>query len=174
LTTVKKDKQPPLAPSARSIENHASIGKAISEASTALGASLGKVTISRGRLETRPAKNDLAEELAQYMAALRMRIDMDVYQELVALAQRHRNVMVTQEKAVDVMLSVDLVLMGHRGEYDAAYLLTADGDYTPAVAAVREVGKRVYCASPTTGAQLAAAANTFIPLKQSFFADCMY
>lgn len=133
-----------------------------------------KVTAHYGRLETRPAKNDLAEELAQYMAALRMRIDMKIYQELVSMAHRHRKVMVTQEKAVDVMLSVDLVLMGHRNEYDAAYLLTADGDYTPAVKAVREVGKKVYCASPATGAQLAAAANTFIPLKASFFSDCLY
>lgn len=133
-----------------------------------------KVTAHYGRLETRPAKNDLAEELAQYMASLRMRIDMSVYQTLVTMAQRHRKVMVTQEKAVDVMLSVDLVLMGHRDEYDAAYLLTADGDYTPAVKAVREIGKKVYCASPATGAQLAAAANSFIPLKSSFFDECMY
>jgi uncharacterized LabA/DUF88 family protein len=47
-----------------------------------------------------------------------------------------------RKKAVDVMLSVDLVLMGHRNEYDAAYLLSAYGDYTPAVEAVRIIGKR--------------------------------
>lgn len=133
-----------------------------------------KVTAHYGRLETRPAKNGLSEELAQYMAGLKMRIDMSVYQDMVSMAQRHRKVMVTHEKAVDVMLSVDLVLMGHRNEYDAAYLLTADGDYTPAVRAVCEIGKKVYCASPTTGAQLAAAATKFIPLKPSFFSDCMY
>jgi uncharacterized LabA/DUF88 family protein len=133
-----------------------------------------KVTAHYGRLESRPAMNKLAEELAQYMASLRMRIEITIYQNLVSMAHRHRKVMITQEKAVDVMLSVDLVLMGHRNEYDAAYLLTADGDYTPAVKAVREIGKRVYCASPATGAQLAAAANTFIPLKAAFFDDCMY
>jgi uncharacterized LabA/DUF88 family protein len=133
-----------------------------------------KISAHFGRLETRPASNDLAEELSQYMAGLRMRIDMTVFQNLVKMAQRHRKVMVTQEKAVDVMLSVDLVLMGHRNEYDAAYLLTADGDYTPAVKAVREIGKKVYCASPATGAQLAAAANSWIPLKPSFFDDCLY
>jgi uncharacterized LabA/DUF88 family protein len=64
--------------------------------------------------------------------------------------------------------------MGHKNQYDAAYLLTADGDFTPAVLAVRAIGKKVYCASPATGAQLAAAANNFIPLKPSFFSDCMY
>lgn len=133
-----------------------------------------KITAHYGRLETRPAKNALADELASFLASLQMRIDTTVYQALISMAQRHRSVMVTQEKAVDVMLSVDLVLMGHRDGYDAAYLLTADGDYTPAVAAVRELGKKVYCASPGTGAQLAAAANSFIPLKRAFFDDCQY
>lgn len=133
-----------------------------------------KITAHFGRLETRPSKNELAEELAQYLADLKMRVHMDVYQDLVRMAQRHQKVLVTQEKAVDVHLSVDMVLMAHRHEYDAAYLLTADGDYTPAVAAVRSIGKKVYCASTSSGAQLAAASNTFIPLKANFFSDCMY
>lgn len=133
-----------------------------------------KVTAHFGRLETRPARNVMAEELSQYLASLKMRIDMGVYQELVRMAHRHRSVMVTQEKAVDVQLSVDAVVMAHRNEYDAAYLLTADGDYTPAVVAVRELGKKVYCASPARGAQLAAAANCYIPLEANFFSDCMY
>jgi uncharacterized LabA/DUF88 family protein len=133
-----------------------------------------KIKACYGRLETRPARNELAEELVHYMASLGVRIDKGVYHDLVQLAQKHRQVMVTQEKAVDVLLAVDLVLMAHNDEYDAAYLLTADGDYTPAVAAVRELGKKVYCASPSKGAQLAAASTVYIPIKSGFFADCMY
>ena len=133
-----------------------------------------KIKACYGRLETRPARNELAEELGQYMASLSMRIDTTVFQDLVQLAQKHRSVLVTQEKAVDVLLAVDLVLMAHKDEYDAAYLLTADGDYTPAVAAVRAVGKKVYCASPSKGAQLAAAANVYIPIRRDFFNDCLY
>jgi hypothetical protein len=37
---------------------------------------------------------------------------------------------------------------------------------------VRAIGKKVYAASPGTGAQLAAAVNTFIPLNAAWFADC--
>jgi len=50
----------------------------------------------------------------------------------LALANRHAKTQVMVEKAVDVMLAVDLVVMAERDEYDAAYILSADGDYTPA------------------------------------------
>jgi uncharacterized LabA/DUF88 family protein len=76
------------------------------------------------------------------------------------------------EKAVDVMLAVDMVVMAERDQYDAAYLLSADGDFTPAVAAVRAHGKKVYGVSPAHGAQLAAAVDTFINLKREWFNDC--
>ena len=56
--------------------------------------------------------------------------------------------------------------------YDAAYLLTADADYTPAVAEVRNLGKKVYAASPVSGAQLAKAVNSFIHLRSDWFDDC--
>ena len=52
------------------------------------------------------------------------------------------------EKAVDVMLAVDLVAMAIRNEYEAAYVLSADGDYTPAVEIARSLGKKVYAAAP--------------------------
>ena len=76
------------------------------------------------------------------------------------------------EKAVDVFLAIDLVAMAMKDLYDAAYLLTADGDYTPAVAEVRRLGKKVYAASPLNGAQLAKAVNSFIHLSADWFEDC--
>jgi uncharacterized LabA/DUF88 family protein len=76
------------------------------------------------------------------------------------------------EKAVDVFLAVDLVTMAVRDIYDAAYLLSADGDYTPAVEFVRGLGKKVYAASPLHGAQIARAVNSFIPLNAVWFGDC--
>ena len=60
------------------------------------------------------------------------------------LAEEHQNTTVMVEKAVDVMLAVDLVVMAERNEFDVAYLLSADGDYTPAVEHVRTLGKQVY------------------------------
>jgi len=131
-----------------------------------------RITAHFGRLETRLTHNKAAEELKHYLANLSIRIDPTVYHDLVALAGRHRNVRVTGEKAVDVKLAVDMVVMAERGEYDTAYLLTADGDFTPAVEAVRQLGKRVYAASPAKGAQLAQAVNTYIPLNKAWFSDC--
>ena len=75
-------------------------------------------------------------------------------------------------KTVDVMLAVDMVVMAERDEFDAAYLLSADGDFTHAVGVVRSAGKRVYVASPSSGAQLASVANAFIRLDRRWFKDC--
>ena len=74
------------------------------------------------------------------------------------------------EKAVDVKIAVDMISMAHQDIYDVAYLLSADGDFTPAVDEVRKIGKRVIAASPLRGAELAARVNAFIPMKRDFFA----
>jgi uncharacterized LabA/DUF88 family protein len=65
-----------------------------------------------------------------------------------------------------------MVVMAERDELDSAYLLSADGDFTPAVKAVRCHGKKVYIASISYGAQLAAAANSFIRLPPDWFDTC--
>ena len=76
------------------------------------------------------------------------------------------------EKAVDVMLAVDLVVMAQQDQYDTAYILSADGDYTHAAQFVRSLGKKVFAVAPTNGAQLAAAVNKFIHIDASWFTDC--
>lgn len=70
------------------------------------------------------------------------------------------------------MLAVDMVVMAERNEFDAAYLLSADGDFTPAVKAIRFHNKKVYAASVAPGAQLASVANSYIRLKPDWFDDC--
>ena len=131
-----------------------------------------RITTHLGRLEPRKVKNEAASELRQYLSGLKVRIDPGVYHDLMDLARRHGTTEVMVEKAVDVMLAVDMVRMAERGEYDAAYLLSADGDYTPAVKAVKEGGRKVYAVSPAPGAQLAAVVDTFIRLDKGWFADC--
>jgi len=137
-----------------------------------LGARDPRISIHYGRLEQRPARNDAAAELKRYLAELKVRIDPAVYKDLLSLAVRHAVMSVTVEKAVDVMLAVDMVRMAERNEYDTAYLLSADGDFTPAVKAVAEAGKKMFAASATPGAQLAQAVYKFIPLQRSWFDDC--
>ena len=112
-----------------------------------------------GRLETRSADNTAAKELRQYLAGLSKRLDPTVFAELMAIAKKHATATVMVEKAVDVMLALDLVTMAIHDHYEAAYLLSADGDFTPAVETVRSLGKKVYVASPLSGAQLAKVAK---------------
>ena len=76
------------------------------------------------------------------------------------------------EEAVDVMIAVDMVTQAERDELDAVYLVSADGDFTPAVEAVCAAGKKAYAVSPSHGAQLAAAVDAFIRLDSAWFTDC--
>lgn len=137
-----------------------------------LAATDPRITHYLGRLEPRKVDNEAAIELRQYLSGLKIRIDKGVFHYLMSLSRRHECVQVITEKAVDVMLAVDAVLMAERNEYEAAYLLTADGDFTPVATAIRSLGKKVYAASPAQGAQLAAAVDTFIPLSRAWFSDC--
>jgi len=47
------------------------------------------------------------------------------------------------EKAVDVKLAINLVMMARNNDYDVAYLITSDSDLVPAVDMVRDIGKEV-------------------------------
>ena len=63
--------------------------------------------------------------------------------------------------------------MAEHDSFDDAYVLSADGDFTPAVEHVRSQGKKVYAVSPSSGARLGAAVNSFIRIAHSsWFADC--
>ena len=132
-----------------------------------------RISTHLGRLEQRPVINPTAADLRAYLSNLGTRIDFRVFQDLMKLAQRRQSTTVFVEKAVDVMIAVDLVVMAERNGFDDAYLLSADGDFTPAVEHVRSHGKRVYAVSASSGARLAAAVNSFIRIRAaSWFADC--
>lgn len=131
-----------------------------------------RISIHYGRLETHHAENDFAKEIKRYLGDLKVRIDPAVYKHLISEANRHQTSRVVVEKAVDVALAVDLVRMADRNEYDVAYLLAADGDYTPAVEAVMATSKKVFAAALEPGAMLAAVVYKFIPLKHDWLTDC--
>lgn len=136
----------------------------------ALQATDHRITIHLGRLEARPVKSDCADELQAYLTNLPSRLDRTVFHDLIELARRHRSATVMVEKSVDVMLAVDLVTM--TADYDAAYILSADGDFTHAASYVRSLGKKVYACAPTPGAQLAGVVTSFIRVDKAWFADC--
>jgi uncharacterized LabA/DUF88 family protein len=131
-----------------------------------------RISVHFGRLEERLLVNEFAREMKRYLANLTVRIDAGVYKHLISEANRHEHARVVVEKAVDVMLAVDLVRMADRNEYDTAHLLAADGDYTPAVEAAMTAGKKVFAAAITPGAELAKVAYRYLPLSRDWFHDC--
>ena len=138
----------------------------------ALRAADPRISIHFGRLEKRAVADPTARELKHYLNNLPAKIDSGIYRDLFAIASRAGRATTWVEKAVDVKLAVDMVVMAERDEFDAAYLLSADGDFTPAVEAVMSHGKSVFAACPAHGAQLAAAVTSFIRLKREWFIDC--
>lgn len=137
-----------------------------------LTATDSRISVHFGRIEPRITSNEAANELGNYLATAKAKIDPTVFSDLSDIATRHTDATVFVEKAVDVFLAIDLVTLAINDAYDAAYVLTADGDYTPAVDAVRKLDKRVYAASCLNGARLASAVNSFIRLPPTWFADC--
>lgn len=165
------------------VETRYYIGRVVQEGNTALYAqqrnflsilakSDSRISVHFGRIEPRKVENRAANELRHYLAGLQSKIDAQIYADLSAIAQRHSEAELFVEKAVDVFLAVDVVTMAVNNEYDAAYLLTADGDFTPAVNAARALGKKIYAASPLLGRQLSNAVNAFIHLRREWFDDC--
>jgi uncharacterized LabA/DUF88 family protein len=134
-----------------------------------------RFSIHFGRIEQRNEQNQAAKELRAYLAALTARkVDLDprVRTDLSDLAARHERSIFWVEKAVDVMLAVDLVVLAERDEFETAYVLSADGDYTHAVEFARSRNKKVFAVSARYGAQLAKVADTFIRIDRQWLADC--
>jgi uncharacterized LabA/DUF88 family protein len=131
-----------------------------------------RISVHLGRVESRAYENSAAAELEQYLQTGGAPTDPSVLKALNGIVSRHNKGFVFIEKAVDVSLAVDLVTMAVNDEYDSAYLLSADGDFTPAVEAVRKRNKKVYAVSALKGAQLARVVNSFINLKGNWFTDC--
>lgn len=52
-----------------------------------------------------------------------------------------------EEKEVDIALATDVLLFGHRDNYDIAVILTGDKDYKPAIQAIKDMGKTVIVSS---------------------------
>ena len=116
-----------------------------------------------------PDRNPVIQELRQVIATSQAALPDEMVKKLNALCLQRTPYYV--EKQVDVRIAVDLVGLAHHNEYDVAYLLSADGDFVPAVEEAKCFGKRVFAASAQPGRQLARAVDTFIPLPPEWFLD---
>lgn len=132
-----------------------------------------RISVHLGRLEERPVENPLAEELREFVEEHSESLSDQTRLRLLELAEQYEDVTTLKEKAVDVMLSVDMYRMAVEDQYDAAYLLSADGDFTPTVRAVRNLGKPVYAVSPGIfSSALDNACRSFIKVDRDWFDDC--
>ena len=123
-----------------------------------------------GRIECHiltPEKNSAIVKLKELVDVHRATLDDVVLCELEDLCET-RFPQFT-EKRVDVSIAVDMITMAYGKRYDVAYLLSADGDYVPAVEAVKSEGRKVFAASPVIGRELKKVVDAFIPLKREWF-----
>ena len=128
--------------------------------------------VFRGRVEKHwmaPERNPVIQEMREVVAESQAILPGEIVEKLNALCLRRTPYYV--EKQVDVRIAVDLVGMAHRNKYDVAYLLSADGDFVPAVEEAKRFGKRVFAASAQQGRQLAMAVDAFIPLTLDWFQE---
>ena len=139
---------------------------------------LGKqgVQIRLGRVESRTEANELAEQMLQFLAVPRpadLRLPEDAYRALYAMANTHRRVTYWVQKAVDTLLVADLARMAADNEFDAAYVLSLDGDMTPGIEFARSRGKKVFGTGPAgLNYQIRRACDAFIVLDEARLANC--
>ena len=131
-----------------------------------------RIGVHFGRLEPRTTKNDLAEDLLGYLHQQGTAIPVGVAKNLSQMAQAHRKTSYMVEKAVDVMLAVDLVVLAQHNKFDVAYVLSQDGDYTHAVTCVRGMNKKVFVAHPKKGYEICNVADAYIKIDKAWLAGC--
>ena len=79
------------------------------------------ISVHLGRLESRSVRNEAAAEFRRYLGNLPVRIDATVYRDLVRIANVHPRSTVMVEKAVDVQIAVDMVVMAERDWFDGMF-----------------------------------------------------
>ncbi len=134
------------------------------------------VKVILGRVEkkwTLPENNPIQKKLQDFLSSSSHCItDSNALDTLRSIASQ--TTASYTEKRVDVNIAVDMVAKAMKNEFDVAYLLSADGDFVPAVEAVREMGKKVFAASPGRGHELNKAVNSFIPLPSEWFSEDVF
>lgn len=126
-----------------------------------------KVVLGRIERNTLPPNNPLSRRLRALVDDSRGALPAPVAEQLDALCDAEVPYYV--EKQVDVLIAVDLVSMAHQDQYDVAYLLSADGDFVPAVREAQRQRRRVFTASPLRGHRLARQADVSIRLSGEWF-----
>lgn len=130
---------------------------------------LGHLEKKRIRPENNEIQKDLRTLLSDYGHLIKHPVILNKLKKLT-----HQDAYSYTEKRVDVNIAIDLVSAAMKDEFDVAYLISADGDFIPAVEAVRKTGKKVFAAIPASGYELKKAVNKFIYLRPEWFSDDIF
>ena len=78
------------------------------------------------------------------------------------------------EKGIDIKIATDMLVHGHRGNYDVAVLVSADTDFADAIQAVKDLGHHVEVAlfSLSGSQKLREVADRVIPIDSNFLSNC--
>ena len=132
-----------------------------------------RVTVHLGRIEMRPQANPSIPSLRQFADNPTVEMSDKARKAMHQVLDYYAEIKVEKEKAVDVMLARDIIVGALDDRYDVAFLLSADGDYTPVVETViQRVKKKVICASPSPCVALKSVATTYLRLDRAWFQDC--
>ena len=132
------------------------------------------VVLCLGKIQRSPMSKQASQERRRLRRAFTGR-EREVPPDLLNTLRAYWNSAPPEyrEKGVDTRISVDLVDLAHRDEYDAAYLLSADADFVPAVEVARRLGKTVFVASPRPGYELTKAVQHYLRVTRDWF-DGLY
>ena len=78
------------------------------------------------------------------------------------------------EKGIDIKIATDMLVHGHRDNYDVAVLVTGDTDFADAIQAVKDLGHHVEVALFNVGGsqKLREVADRVVVIDDSFLSDC--
>jgi uncharacterized LabA/DUF88 family protein len=78
------------------------------------------------------------------------------------------------QKGVDTLIATDLVTMAFLNHYEAAVLVSGDGDVAPAADAVKAAGKQIIVATfpRSRSTAIAQSADQEVILDKAFISDC--
>ena len=132
------------------------------------------VVVFLGKIQRNRMSRQAAEERTRLRQAFAGR-EPEVPRDLLETLRAYWNSAPPEyrEKGVDTRMSVDLVDLAHRDEYDAAYLLSADSDFVPSVEIARRLGKTVFAASPRPGYDLTKVTHRYLRVSGGWF-DGLY
>jgi uncharacterized LabA/DUF88 family protein len=131
-----------------------------------------RVQVCLGYMQKDMEENPFATEVIEYLKNAPMGTPGLLLVELTKRAIACQKVTTYKEKGVDVALACDMVELALENKYDVAYLISADGDFFPAVNMVQARDKRVFAAGPAIGKRLQDTCAQSIRTSRDWYSDC--